>query len=81
LTGGGETHLARGGPTVVKYNFSNMKLVDKHFLAEKLIGKYQISKSRGAACCHALSFIDVLQLSCDISSLLSDHIKYVASFT
>jgi len=64
---------------VVKYNFTNLKLTDKHFSAEKLIGRYQISKSRGAAC-HALSFIDILYLSCDILSLLADHIKCAVSF-
>jgi len=32
---------------MVKYHFSSLKLTGKHFSAEKLIGKYQISKSRG----------------------------------
>jgi len=59
LPGGGQTHFSRSGPTVIKYHFTNLKPKNKHFSAEKLIGKYQISKSRGAAC-HALSFIDVL---------------------
>ena len=36
-----------GGPTVVKHNFTNSNLRDKHFSSKKLIEKYQISKSSG----------------------------------
>jgi len=43
----GKRIFSRRRPTVVKYHFTNLKLTDKHFSAEKLIGKYQISKSRG----------------------------------
>ena len=27
--------------------------------------------------CHAFSFVDILQVSCDILSLLANHIKHV----
>jgi len=37
----------RSGPTVVKFHFTNLKPRDKHFSTKKLIGKYQIPKSRG----------------------------------
>jgi len=33
--------------TVVKFSFTNLKLTDKHFSTEKLVGKYKISKSKG----------------------------------
>jgi len=32
----------------VKFHFTNLKLRENHFYTEKLIGKYQISKSRRA---------------------------------
>jgi len=43
---GGQTHFSWSGSTVVKYHFTNFKVTDNHFSAEKLIGKYKISKSR-----------------------------------
>ena len=43
----GQTHFSRGGPTVIKFHFTNAKLRDKHFSTNKLKAKYQISKSRG----------------------------------
>ena len=63
---------------MVNFHFTNLKVTDKHFFSKTLMGKYQLSKSRGA--CHALSFVDVLQLSCDILSLLADHIKHMVNF-
>ena len=53
--GGGQTHFSRDGPTVVKFHYTISKVGDKHFSTKKLIGKYQILKSRGA-CCHVFPF-------------------------
>jgi len=36
-----------GGSTVVKFHFTNLKQRQKHFSIKTLLGKYQISKSRG----------------------------------
>jgi len=36
-----------GGPTVVKFHYTNSKESDKHFSTKTLIGKYQISNSVG----------------------------------
>ena len=48
LSGGGQTHCSRSEPAVVKFHFhfTNCKLRDKHFSTKKLIGKYQVPKSR-----------------------------------
>jgi len=44
---GGQTNFSRG-ETVGRFHFTNSKLWGKHFSTEELIGKYRISKSRGA---------------------------------
>jgi len=44
----GSQNIFPVGPTEVKFYFTNPKLRDKHFFAKTLIGKHQISKSRGA---------------------------------
>jgi len=46
---GDPKHFPRGeGGTVMKFHFSSSKLRGKHFSTEKLMGEYQILKSRGA---------------------------------
>jgi len=39
--------IFQGGPTVVKFHYTNSKESDKHFSTKTLIGKYQISNSVG----------------------------------
>ena len=42
-----QKHFSWGGPTVLRFDFIKSKLREKHFPTKKLIGNYQISKSRG----------------------------------
>ena len=44
----GQKYFSRGGPKVAKFDFTHSKLRKRPFFAKNLIGKCQISNSRGA---------------------------------
>jgi len=41
--------FSRGGPAVVKFQYTNSKVKEKHFSTKKLLGKYEISNLWGLA--------------------------------
>jgi len=47
FAGDGQKVFSQGEPTVMTFHFAKSKLREKQFSTKKLIGKYQITKSRG----------------------------------
>jgi len=45
---GGQKDFSNAGEAVVKFHFTNSKLSEKYFSTKTLIGKYQISNSKGS---------------------------------